>query len=393
MFALPKASGNIGRLSGTPIAGLESRSRIVFVPRFGGRSVTRIKVGDKSPKLHYIQPTCFEAGKPIEFLACGSNLLQTNLRFLVSFAGKYIKNDACVTFSDTSTTNSDHQFLSIRANHTDLNVFGPGFIEVENESGLSNFIPILVAEEKICSEIKILQMKYYLNCSRDSETSSCEVAVNKFSELLVDMAWLLKQPIVEDAECVIMSPQLQRFTFLVNFLVEYESTTVLKHVLHSVKMRVFKSGGIFEADKTLLQELIDHATEVLNQQLAKKELVGSRLNGSLLEDDESKIYGDEVHPFISTVSQVLPSGHENEKTALLNADCVMSVTPSPYKEQLHKSSNNMFGYKTRRYFTPRPLILVVTLVTVCFGICAVVFHPHKATAIATTIHRCLFDKS
>ncbi|XP_076932951.1 squamosa promoter-binding-like protein 7, partial [Bidens hawaiensis] len=368
-----------------------SLDNAIFSVIEGGRSVTRIKAGDKSPKLHYIQPTCFEAGKPIEFLACGSNLLQPNLRFLVSFAGKYIKNDARVTFNDTSTTNSDHQFLSIRANHTDLNVFGPGFIEVENESGLSNFIPILVAEEEICSEIKILQMKYYSNCSRDSESSSCEVAVNKFSELLVDMAWLLKQPIVEDAECAIMSSQLQRFTFLLNFLIEYKSTMVLKRVLHSVKMRVFRSG-ISEADKALLQELIDHATEVSNQRMEKKENFGSRLNDSLLEDGDKRCE-DEVHPFISTVNQVPPPGHEEEKIGLLNADCVMSVTPSPYKEQPHKSSNNMFGYKTHRFFTPRPLMLAVGLVTVCFGICAVVFHPQKATAIAITIHRCLFDKS
>lgn len=82
--------------------------------------------------------------------------------------------------------------------------------------------------------------------------------------------------------------------------------------------------------------------------------------------------------------------HISENVGLLTADCVMSVTP--YKEQPKKPSNRMFNYyNTNRLFTPRPLILAVALVTVCFGICAVVFHPLKATAIAITIRRCLFD--
>ncbi|KAM0046449.1 putative transcription factor SBP family [Helianthus debilis subsp. tardiflorus] len=345
----------------------------------GGKSVIEIKAGGKSPRLHYVQPTCFEAGKPIEFLACGSNLLQPRLRFLVSFAGKYMTHDVRVSPScNASSTNWDHQLLNIRVPHSEMDVFGPAFIEVENESGLSNFIPILIADKEICSEIKIMQTKYYSTLrSNDSESSSCEVAVNKFSEVLVDMAWLLKQPIVQDMEHATMSSQLQRFNFLLNFLIEYESTTVLKRVLDSLKMRIIENGDIVEIDRTLLQGTVNRATEVLNQRLEKTVNHGLHPSDILLSNDDD--------PFISTVNQV----HESEKVGLLNADCVMNVTP--YKEQPKKPSNRMFNYKTTRFFTLRLLILAVASVTVCFGICAVVFHPHKAAAIAITIHRCLFD--
>ncbi|XP_071705262.1 squamosa promoter-binding-like protein 7 [Rutidosis leptorrhynchoides] len=364
----------------------------IFSVMKGGSSVIKIKATEKSPKLHYVQPTCFEAGKPIEFLACGSNLLQPRLRFLVSFAGKYMTNDVRVSplcKNATSTTNSNHQFLNICVPRTELDVFGPGFIEVENESGLSNFIPILVADEEVCSEIKTMQMKYYLTLhSQDSEstspTSSCEVAVTKFSELLVDIAWLLKQPIVEDMECDMMSSELQRFVILINFLIEYESTTVLKRVLHCRKMRIMKSGRI---DGTLLQGIVNHATEVLNQRMSKKVNFGLHSRNSLKEEDGEN-HRDLLLPFISTVNQDM---HKSETIGLLNADCVMSVTP--YKEQPEKPLNRMFtyNYNTNRFFTPRPLILAVAVVTVCFGICAVVFHPQKATTIAITIRRCLFD--
>lgn len=41
----------------------------------------------QAPRLHYVHPTCFEAGKPMEFVACGSNLLQPKFRyaFLLEF--------------------------------------------------------------------------------------------------------------------------------------------------------------------------------------------------------------------------------------------------------------------------------------------------------------------
>ncbi|KAI7741051.1 hypothetical protein M8C21_021795 [Ambrosia artemisiifolia] len=346
----------------------------------GGKSVIKIKAVGTSPRLHYVQPTCFEAGKPIEFLACGSNLLQPRLRFLVSFAGKYMPNDVRVSPScNTSSTNLDHQLLNICVPHSEMDVFGPGFIEVENESGLSNFIPILIADKEVCSEIKIMQTKYYSTLgSKDSESSFCEV--DKFSEVLVDMAWLLKQPIVEDMERAMMSSQLQRFNFLLNFLIEYESTTVLKRVLESVKNRITENGDIVETDRTLLQGTVNHATEVLNQRLEKTADLG------LLNDDES--CGDQVHPFISTVNQVPSPEHESEKVGLLNADYVMNVRH--YKERPEQPSNRMFNYKANRFFTLRLLILAVASVAVCFGICAVVFHPHKAAAIAITIHRCLF---
>ncbi|KAI3821975.1 hypothetical protein L1987_09555 [Smallanthus sonchifolius] len=361
----------------------------IFSVMKGGRSVIKFEAGGKSPRLHYVQPTCFEAGKPIEFLACGSNLLQPRLRFLVSFAGKYMTNDMRVSpLCNPSTTNMDDQFLNICVPHSELDVFGPGFIEVENESGLSNFIPILIADKEICSEIKIIQTKYYSTLhSKDSESISCELAVNKFSEVLVDMAWLLKQPIVEDMERASMSSLLQRFNFLLNFLIEYESTTVLKRVLHSLKMRIIENGDIVDTDRTLLQGTVNYATQVLNQRLDKK--VNLLDDDDDDDDDDDESYGDQVHPFISTVNQVPAAGHTSEKIGLLNADCVVSVTP--YKEQPEKPSNHMLNYKTNRFFSARPLILAVALVAVCFGICVVVFHPHKAAAIAITIHRCLFD--
>ena len=58
----------------------------------GGASVIKAKVDVQAPRLHYVHPICFEAGKPMEIVACGSNLLQPKLRYgslLESFRSQY----------------------------------------------------------------------------------------------------------------------------------------------------------------------------------------------------------------------------------------------------------------------------------------------------------------
>ena len=39
-------------------------------------------------ELHYVHPTCFEAGKPMEFVVCGSNLVQPKFRYGILYLKK-----------------------------------------------------------------------------------------------------------------------------------------------------------------------------------------------------------------------------------------------------------------------------------------------------------------
>ncbi|MCD7459541.1 hypothetical protein HAX54_041221 [Datura stramonium] len=54
---------------------------MVFRVTKGGNSVVKVKLKGAAPKLKSIHPTCFEAGKPMEFFACGSNLMQPGFRY------------------------------------------------------------------------------------------------------------------------------------------------------------------------------------------------------------------------------------------------------------------------------------------------------------------------
>ncbi|XP_028074501.1 squamosa promoter-binding-like protein 7 isoform X2 [Camellia sinensis] len=102
-------------------------NNVIFRVMRDGTSVMQVKVEEQAPKLCYVYPTCFEAGKPMEFMACGINLLQPKFWFLVSFAGKCLAYDYCVPplYGDTEgvTASFNHQLLRIYIPHTEPDFF------------------------------------------------------------------------------------------------------------------------------------------------------------------------------------------------------------------------------------------------------------------------------
>lgn len=388
---------------------------MIFSVMKGGNSVIKVKVEERVPKLYYVHPMCFEAGKPMQFVACGSNLLRPKFRFLVSFAGKYLTHDVCGPAScdkaEDSPSAFDHQLLRICVPHTEHNSFGPGFIEVENEHGLSNFIPILIADKEICSEIKIMQKRFDLSiCPRDSQSRASflhEKAVlrhKEFTELISEVAWLLKEPTLESMEYLFTTSQLQRFTCLLKFLVENESTIILERVLCYMKIRVDRSvpTGIPEADMRLFQRTMSLATDILGQEQVKRLnlVLHPRILVSEVKDQSSR----DVLPTIpfsnldmkvteSRLDAILHSTSvDNTVTVpLLNGEAIMSMS-NLSKDPPRKPYNHSYT-NTCTALTSRPIIFIIASAAVCFGICAVLLHPQKSSEIAVTIRRCLFDRS
>ncbi|KAK6122970.1 hypothetical protein DH2020_043287 [Rehmannia glutinosa] len=300
---------------------------MVFFVRKDATSVVKVKVKDRAPKLHYIYPTCFEAGRPMEFVACGSYLLQSNFRpkrmgstlngqmlmlmelkpinillpmqvdeanldgihgtvnlvwFLISFAGRYLAYNIRVSspcFERGDANRADHQLLKIYVPQIDMALFGPAFIEVENQSGLSNFIPILVGDKETCVEMEILQQKFdtRLSTREQNPSPSCEVFALRqaqFSEFVLDVAWLLKKPVSSDQN--LTSSHIQRFIYLLDFLIEKESFVVLERVFCSLRSAMENNSvdGISDSDMRLLQKNMDMAERRLAQKVLEKEFPG-----------------------------------------------------------------------------------------------------------------------
>lgn len=51
-----------------------------IITSIDGTSLMNIKMEVHAPRIHYVHPTYFEVGKPIEFVVCGSYLNQPKFR-------------------------------------------------------------------------------------------------------------------------------------------------------------------------------------------------------------------------------------------------------------------------------------------------------------------------
>ncbi|KAG5554897.1 hypothetical protein RHGRI_012454 [Rhododendron griersonianum] len=378
---------------------------------FYGTSVLNVKVDERAPKLHYVRPSCFEAGKPMEFVACGSNLLQPKFRFLVSFSGKYLRCDYCVPSmcgdSEGVTASSDHQLLKIYVPRSEPDLYGPAFIEVENESGLSNFIPIVIGTKEICSEMKIMEHRFE---SSTSSSHECEVSVRRqpaFSQFIIDTAWLLRKPALEDLEHILTLSQIGRFNRLLTFLIDNKSTSILERVLHYVTTLMDHTKlnklayGIADSDMELLHGNLEHARDILCQRLQSN---GDSVlhSGNLVQKGDSLCRSSQADMLSITCSdqemEATQRGNLDARAGsnsqdqslslpLLSREVVMRM--NLIKERPRMSCSRVFT--TNKYLASHRLVFVIAAAASCFGICAVVFHPQKVGHFATTIRRCLFD--
>ncbi|KAI9195106.1 hypothetical protein LWI28_011737 [Acer negundo] len=387
-----------------------------------GTSVMKVNAEVRTPKLHYVHPTCFEAGKPMEFVACGSNLLQPKFRFLISFAGKYLPYEFRIASPHSQNEGGpltyDHQLYKIYVPQTESNLFGPAFIEVENESGLSNFIPVLIGDKETCHEMKLIQ--YRIEASLFPERSQfvaggsicnfCGVSALRqaaSSEFLLDIAWLLKVPSSESFQQIMSASQIQRFNSLLSFLIHNESTTLLEKMLQHLKILIDKMGlnsAVIvsrDTDIVLLLKFMNYARDILHQKLQKdggltehsRNIVPKLCTGS-----ESCFQSDLLVSVMNQDCEARPKdklGETVDTTAvdrgesdpLLNGEVVMNVSLD--KEWPRKSCGQIFSGTV---LISRPTLLVASVIAVCFGLCVVLLHPHKVGELAVSIRRSLFGR-
>lgn len=141
-------------------------------------------------------------------------------------------------------------------------------LQVENQSGLSNFIPVLVGDKETCAEMEILQQNSGTpssswNQEHSSPQPACKVLASRqaeFSELILDVAWSLKKP-----EQKLTSSHIQRSNCLFEYLMEKESTVILKGLYCSLRSAIDNNlvEGNSNSDVRLLQKNMDTARRKL----------------------------------------------------------------------------------------------------------------------------------
>ncbi|XP_054805595.1 squamosa promoter-binding-like protein 7 [Prosopis cineraria] len=387
-------------------------------------SVMEVQIKVHAPRLHYVHPTYFEAGKPMEFVACGSNLKQPKFRLLVSFSGKYLKYEYCVASphnwaGDGISCAFDSQLYKIYVPHTEPNIFGPAFIEVENESGLSNFIPVLIGDAEICSEFETLQQKPDVSllskqmqaASGGSICSFCEAFALRhtaYSDLLLDIAWLLKDPTSEDFHRAMTSSQIQRFCYLIDFLMCNDLVVILGKILGNLNILTdnMETNNVInrmsEVDLTLLLKHTCQAREFLHQKHRRggdfvvysvfSEMHGHKVAPSCYQDNIPSVVkisnqggGSRADAKLKVLRSPAGDYDRSGRIPLLGGDIIMNMEESPQRS----------GYRhlVRGFLSSRPAILMIASVAVCLGLCAALLHPGRVGEFAVSIRRCLFSNS
>lgn len=112
--------------------------------------------------------------------------------------------------------------------------------------------------------------------SSSSSSHECEVSVRRqpaFSQFIIDTAWLLRKPALEDLEHILTLSQIGRFNRLLTFLIDNKSTSILERVLHYIttlmdhtKLNKLAYGSA-DTDMKLLQGNLEHARDILYQRL------------------------------------------------------------------------------------------------------------------------------
>ncbi|ESQ41891.1 hypothetical protein EUTSA_v10012721mg [Eutrema salsugineum] len=381
-------------------------NNMIFRLMKGGTTLKRVDVKLESPKLQFVYPTCFEAGKPIELVVCGHNLLQPKCRFLVSFSGKYLPHNYSVLPApgQDGKRSCDNKFYKINIVNSDPNLFGPAFVEVENESGLSNFIPLIIGDKAICSEMKLIEQKFNATLFPEGQgvTACCSLTCccrdfeerqSTFTGLLLDIAWSVKMPSSECTEQTVNRCQIKRYNRVLNYLIQSNSASILGNVLHNLEKLVKKMDPdslvhcTCDCDVRLLHENMNVARKQQSYEDSKLKpgISGCCCESSFQKDIPSRMFNYNQDPEAGLdckerLQAASPDTGGKETDPLINKEVVMDVNDMGVWPR--KSCIPIHKAKTFR--SHQTVFLIATFV-VCFAVCAVLYHPNKVTQLAVAI--------
>ncbi|KAL5202621.1 hypothetical protein ABZP36_013573 [Zizania latifolia] len=382
---------------------------------------TRLEV--QPPRIHYVHPSWFEAGKPIELILCGSSLAQPKFRSLVSFDGVYLKHDCCRIMSHETfdyvesgdpTIDPQHEIFRMNITPSKLDTHGPAFVEVENMFGLSNFVPILVGSKNLCSELQ--RIHDVLSDSSDKYTSvfgdfscassdPCELQglrQTAMSGFLIDIGWLIKKPSPEEFKNILSFTNIQRWICMMKFLMHNDFINVLEIIVNSLD-NIVESEILSNLERGRLES---HVTEFLGYISQAQNIVDNRPKYDKWTLLETRWSGD-IAPNYPNMGTCVPLSEES--TGASGDFDLHSTNAASGEEENMPLVTKAISHRqcchpdiNARWLNPASIgtfpggamrmRLVTTMViaaVLCFTACVVVFHPHRVGVLAAPVKRFL----
>ncbi|XP_038988522.1 squamosa promoter-binding-like protein 6 [Phoenix dactylifera] len=217
-------------------------------------------------KILCVTPIAVSSSARVSFTVKGFNLIRSTNRLLCSFEGKYLAQETTQALVEGTGTGAQHEgseHLSFSCSLPDAT--GRGFIEVEDH-GLSNcFFPFIVAEEDVCSEIRMLENAIdVITCNnQDQERADAKNSRNLALDFLNEFGWLLRRNHLKSRTDQIKSfPNaftLTRFRQLMAFAMDRQWCAVVKKLLDILFNGTVDVGGHTPVELALSEDLLHAA--------------------------------------------------------------------------------------------------------------------------------------
>ncbi|XP_004495873.1 squamosa promoter-binding-like protein 1 [Cicer arietinum] len=294
-------------------------------------------------KIWTVSPIAVPASKRAQFSVKGVNLMRPATRLMCAFEGKYLVCEDARESTDQYSKDLDElQCIQFSCSVPVAN--GRGFIEIEDQGLSSSFFPFIVAEEDVCSEIRVLEPLLELSeTDRNIEGTGKIKAHSQAMDFIHEMGWLLhrsqlKYRMVHLNTGVDLFP-LERFTWLMEFSMDHDWCAVVKKLLNLLLDETVNKGdhpNLHQAlsDMGLLHRAVRRNSKQLVELLLRyvPESTSDKLKptGKALVDGENHCFlfrPDAVGPAGLTPLHIAAGkdGSEDVLDALINDPCMVGI--------------------------------------------------------------------
>ncbi|KAI6692857.1 hypothetical protein NL676_020567 [Syzygium grande] len=228
---------------------------------------TPLPLGHNSGKILSIKPIAVSVMQSAEFVVKGFNLFKPTSKLYCALEGKYLAQKSFYgPTEEAEMVNEDKddeiQFLSFCCSVPET--CGRGFIEVEDHGLSCSFFPFVVAEEEVCSEIRMLEseieaLETPLYIKQEPEMAE---ARSKALDFINEIGWLLHRSHVKrrlgDLDHNVGLFPFRRFKWLMEFAMEHNWCAVVKKLLGICFNGVVDAGEHPSIDLAMLEMNLLH---------------------------------------------------------------------------------------------------------------------------------------
>ncbi|XP_022770751.1 squamosa promoter-binding-like protein 1 isoform X2 [Durio zibethinus] len=195
-----------------------------------------------------VKPIAISASERAQFSVKGINLSQPAIRLLCAVEGKYLVQAATSELMDDNDDFKEQDELQcVDFSCSIPTVTGRGFIEIEDHGFNSSFYPFIVAEDDVCSEIRMLEnVLEIIDTDADVGRTGKMEAKNQAMAFIHEVGWLLHRSQLK-SRLGQLDPNLEpfslrRFKWLVEFSMDHEWCAVVKKLLNILLDGIVDSG-------------------------------------------------------------------------------------------------------------------------------------------------------